>query len=143
MKVSELMNSNVISLKADDTVERAATLFARHNIGALPVCATDGRLRGIVTDRDIVLRCVAGECRPEETLVREIMTRGISTVSPEDDIRAATHMMSEEQVRRLPVVERGKVVGMISLADIARQNSFDMEASRTLCDISTPRRKFS
>jgi len=143
MKVSEIMNSNVISLKAEDTVSRAAALFARHNIGALPVCGNDGRLRGIVTDRDIVLRCIAGEYQPEETKVREIMTRGVSTVSPEDDIRAATHLMSEEQVRRLPVVDSGRVVGMISLGDIARKNAFDMEASRALCDISTPRRKFS
>ncbi len=143
MKVSELMNSNVVTIKSDDTVSHAASLLARHNIGVLPVCASDGRLRGIVTDRDIVLRCVAGEYQAEETLARDIMTRGIACVSPEDDIRAATHLMSEEQVRRLPVVDGGKVVGMISLADIARQNSFDMEASRALCDISTPRKRYS
>ena len=76
MKVSELMNSNVVSLRPDDTVAHAATLLARHNIGALPVCAPDGRLRGMVTDRDIVLRCVASESQPEETAAREIMTRG-------------------------------------------------------------------
>lgn len=143
MKVSELMNGNVVTLKPDDTVTHAATLFARHNIGALPVCTSDGKLRGIVTDRDIVLRCVAGQYQPEETGVREIMTRGVSWVSPEDDVRAATHLMSAEQVRRLPVVEGGRVVGMITLGDIARKTAFDMEASRAFCDISTPRRKFS
>ena len=139
MKVAEIMNSSVISLRGEDTVARAAMLLARHNLGALPVLSPEGRLRGIVTDRDIVLRCIAGECRPEETQVREIMTRGVSKVSPEDDLRAATHLMATEQVRRLPVVEEGKVVGMLSLADIARKNSFNTEASRTLCDISRPR----
>ena len=143
MKVSELMNSNVIMLKPEDSASRAATLFARHNIGALPVCSKDGILRGIVTDRDVVLRCVAGECRPEETTVREIMTRGVASVSPEDDVRAAAHLMSVEQVRRLPVVKEGRVVGMISLADMARNSAFDMEASKTLCDITAPPSKFS
>ena len=143
MKVSELMSSNVVSLRPEDTASRAATLLARHNVGALPVCSQDGRLRGIVTDRDIVLRCVAGECRPEETDVREIMTRGVACVSPDDDVRAAAHLMSVEQVRRLPVVENGRVVGMLSLADMARKGSFDMEASKALCDISMPASKFS
>lgn len=143
MKVSELMNKNVVSLKAEDTAERAATLFARHNIGVLPVCGNDGKLRGILTDRDIVLRCVAGECRPEETTVREIMTRGVVCVSPEDDVRAAAHLMSTEQVRRLPVTQNGRVVGMISLADMARNSNYDMEASKTLCDITAKIPKFS
>lgn len=143
MKVSELMSKNVVALKMDDSAARAATLFARHNIGVLPVCANDGKLRGILTDRDIVLRCVAGECRPEETTVREIMTRGVASVSPEDDVRAAAHLMSVEQVRRLPVVEQGRVVGIISLADMARNNAYDMEASKTLCDITARKTKFS
>lgn len=142
MKVSELMNSNVVSLSPDDTTTHAACLLSRHNVGALPVVTPDGRLRGIVTDRDIVLRCVASESEPEETHVREIMTRGISTVSPEDDIRAAVHLMSTEQVRRLPVVEDGRVIGMISLADMARSQSFDMEASKALADITAPHGRF-
>ena len=143
MKGSELMNSNVVSLRPDDTVAHAATLLARHNIGALPVCAPDGRLRGMVTDRDIVLRCVASESQPEETAAREIMTRGIASVSPEDDVRAAAHLMALEQVRRLPVVEHGKVVGMLSIADMARATEFDMEASKAFCEICSPPPKFS
>lgn len=142
MKVSELMNSNVVCLSPDDTTTHAACLLARHNIGVLPVVTPDGRLRGIVTDRDIVLRCVASESQPEDTYVREIMTRGITTISPEDDIRAAVHLMSTEQVRRLPVIDDGRVVGMISLADMARSQNFDMEASKALADITTPHGRF-
>ena len=143
MKVSELMNTNVVSLRPDDTTTQAAILLARHNVGILPVCTPDGRLRGIVTDRDIVLRCIASESQPEETTVREIMTRGIASVSPEDDVRAAAHLMSVEQVRRLPVLEHGKVVGMLSLADMARSTNFDMEASKAFCEICSPPPKFS
>ena len=112
-------------------------MFHRHNIGALPVCGADGTLRGIVTDRDIVTRCIAAESDPEQTRIREIMTRGVTTVTPDDDVREATRLMASEQVRRLPVVQSGQVVGMLSLGDMARHHSYDMEASKALSEIST------
>jgi CBS domain-containing protein len=137
MKVRELMNSSVISIMPEETASVAARLLSRHNIGSLPVCTTDGRLRGIVTDRDIVLRCVAAESDPESTLVREIMTRSVLTIAPEDDVREATRIMSTEQIRRLPVVQSGKIVGMLSLGDMARTQAFDMETSKALSEISS------
>lgn len=136
MKVRELMNSNVVSLRPEDTAAQAAVIFNRHGIGALPVCAADGRLRGMVTDRDIVLRCVACEGVPEETPLREIMTRGVVCISPEADVREATQLMASEQVRRLPVVEEGRIVGMLALGDLACSHAFDMEASKALAEIS-------
>ncbi|MDR0380492.1 MAG: CBS domain-containing protein [Oscillospiraceae bacterium] len=136
MLVSELMSPHVVSIQQDELASSAARLLARHNIGALPVCAGDGRLRGIVTDRDIVLRCVAAESDPEQTRVREIMSRGVVGVAPGEDAREATRLMAERQVRRLPVVEDGRVVGMLSLGDLARHHRFDMEASRALSEIS-------
>ena len=90
----------------------------------------------MVTDRDIVLRCVAAEEDPAQTLVRDIMTRGCASVSPHEDCRAATRLMAQQQVRRLPVVEEGKLVGIISLADLARSQRFDMEAAQALGEIS-------
>lgn len=96
----------------------------------------DRRLRGMVTDRDIVLRCVAAEEDPAQTLVRDIMTRGCTAVSPRDDCREATRLMSVQQVRRLPVVEDGRLVGIVSLADLARSQRFDMEAAQALGEIS-------
>ena len=136
MQVSELMNPSVITIEPASSAALAARLISRHNIGALPVCASDGRLRGMVTDRDIVLRCIAAEEDPAQTLVRDIMTRECATVAPGDDCREATRIMSAQQVRRLPVVEGGKVVGMISLSDLARSRRFDMEAAQALCEIS-------
>ena len=136
MQVSELMNPSVITIEPTSSAALAARLISRHNIGALPVCASDGRLRGMVTDRDIVLRCIAAEEDPAQTLVRDIMTRECATVAPGDDCREATRIMSAQQVRRLPVVEGGKVVGMISLSDLARSRRFDMEAAQALCEIS-------
>ena len=136
MQVRDLMNPNVVTVEPGSSAALAARLISRHNIGALPVCASDGRLRGMVTDRDIVLRCIAAEEDPAQTLVRDIMTRECATVAPGDDCREATRIMSAQQVRRLPVVEGGKVVGMISLSDLARSRRFDMEAAQALCEIS-------
>ena len=137
MLVSELMTDNVISISPDEPASLAARLFFRHNIGSVPVCTEDGRLKGIVTDRDIVLRCVAAENDPETTPVREIMSRGLVTVSPTDDVREAARQMAQAQVRRLPVVDSGKLVGMLALGDMAKTHSFDMEASKALSDISS------
>jgi len=137
MQVKDLMSSGVISITPEENASLAARLIARHNIGALPVCSSDGKLRGILTDRDIVLRCVAADSSPEQTRVKDIMTRGVVTVSPEDDIREASRLMASGQVRRLPVVEEGRVVGMLSLGDLARTQQFDMEASKALSEISS------
>ena len=141
MLVSELMTDSVISIAPEEPASQAARLLSRHNIGAIPVCTEDGRLRGIVTDRDIVLRCVASENDPETTPVREIMSRSLITVSPTDDVRVAARQMAEAQVRRLPVVQSGRLVGMLSLGDMAKTHTFDMEASKALSEISSNIRK--
>ena len=142
MKVSQLMSSNVISVSPQESAANAARLISRNNIGSLPVCLEDGKLRGIVTDRDIVTRCIAAESDPETTKVREIMTRGVVCVSPEADVREATRIMAGEQIRRLPVTSDGRVVGMLSLGDMAKTQSYDMEASKALSEISMPTRKY-
>lgn len=136
VQVKDLMNPSVVTIEPTSSAALAARLLSRHNVGVLPVCGEDRKLRGVVTDRDIVLRCVAAEEDPAQTLVREIMTRGCATVSPQDDCRAATQLMARQQVRRLPVVEGGKLVGIVSLADLARSQRFDMEAAQALGEIS-------
>ncbi len=137
MFVSQIMNAHVVSVTPDDSATVAARLLNRHNIGSLPVCGMDGRIKGIVTDRDIVLRCVAAETDPSATKVREIMSRSVIGVAPEDDVQEAARIMAQEQVRRLPVLQDGQLVGMLSLGDMAKRHEFDMEASKALCDISS------
>lgn len=137
MIVSDLMNTHVVSVNPDESCTLAARLLHRHNIGSLPVCGMDGKLRGIVTDRDIVLRCVAAETDPQTTKVREIMSRGVQSVGPSDDVREASRKMASSQVRRMPVTDTGgKVVGMLSLGDMAKSHAFDMEAAKALSEIS-------
>ena len=136
MLISDIMNSDVVTVAPDDTVALAARLLARHNVGSLPVCGGDGRLRGIVTDRDIVLRCVAGGGSPSSTRVRDVMSRSVITVSPDDDAKRASELMSGGQVRRLPVVQGEKLVGMLALGDLAHTAACHDEAFRALADIS-------
>lgn len=136
MQVKDLMNPSVVTIEPGSSAALAARLISRHNVGALPVCGEDRRLRGVVTDRDIVLRCIAAEEDPAQTPVRDIMTRSCTTVAPGDDCREATRLMSAQQVRRLPVVEDGRLVGIVSLADLAKSRRLDMEAAQALCEIS-------
>lgn len=137
MNVSELMTDAVVTVSPDEPVAVAARLLYRHNIGAIPVCTSDGRLRGILTDRDITLRCVATDNDPNETTVGEIMSRSLVTVSPGDSVQDATERMAQAQVRRLPVVEDGRLVGMLALGDLARTRQYSMEASKALSEISS------
>ena len=136
MQVRELMNQSVVSITPGESASLAARLLARHQLGALPVCGEDGGLRGIVTDRDIVTRCVAAETAPHKVPVREIMSRNCAVISPEEDAAEAARLMGAGQVRRLPVLEDGKVVGMVSLGDLAKCRACDMEAAEALSEIS-------
>jgi len=134
MKIRELMSSQVVSIAPDESAAAAARLLSRYNIGALPVCGRDRRIYGIVTDRDIVLRCIAADNDPQTTQVRDIMTGRVVFLSPEDALSDAAEVMRREQVRRLPICEAGKLVGMLSLGDLAQRDM--IEASEALCDIS-------
>ncbi len=136
MIIQELMNPNVVTIEPTSSAALASRLLSRHNIGSLPVCSSDRRLRGMVTDRDIVLRCVAAEEDPAQTAVKDIMTRRPAVVTLQTDCRAAAQLMSRHQVRRLPVVEGDKLVGIVSLGDLARCQRLDMEAAHALSEIS-------
>lgn len=136
MQVKEVMSRRIIAVSPEESVAVAARLLSQHNIGALPVCRRDGRLRGMVTDRDIVVRCVAAGDDPEHTRVAEIMTRRILAAEPEKSIGEAAKLMAREQVRRLPVQERGRLVGMVSLGDVAVRPDYTMEAGEALQEIS-------
>lgn len=136
MKVKELMTKNPVSISPEESTEVAARMLSRYNIGALPVCTKDGKIRGVVTDRDIVLRCVAAQEDPQNVKVSEIMTRRVVSVDAEDSLENASNLMSRQQIRRLPVQQQGKIVGMLSLADITRAPGYASEAAHTLNGIS-------
>ena len=136
MRVRDLMSKSVVTITPEESAALAARLLSRHELGALPVCAADGTLAGIVTDRDIVTRCVAAGEEPGRVPVRDIMSPAPSVITPETPISGAARLMAQRQVRRLPVVEQGHVVGMLSLGDLARSRRTDTEAAEALSDSS-------
>ena len=136
MQVSELMSKSVVTLSPADTVSTAAALLSRYGVGCLPVVNDGGRLRGVLTDRDIVLRCVAPGEDPAQLRVRDVMSRRVASVGPENDLTDAARLMAQHKVRRLPVVSGDRVVGMLSLGDMAKQHRLDAVTSAALSSIS-------
>ena len=135
MKVRELMTSPALSVAAGESVDVAARTLTQYNIGALPVCRSDGSLCGVVTDRDLVTRCMATR-KPATTRVQDVMTAKVATATPDMDVSAAAYLMGRQQIRRLPVVENGKLCGMLTLADLARREGSFLDAADVLGDIS-------
>ena len=133
MNVREVMTSNPRCVSPNDSIQVAARIMKEEDTGVVPI-VDNGRAVGIVTDRDIVLRAVAegGIDRP----VREIATKDVICVRPDDSTREATKIMSERQIRRLPVVDGDRLVGIVSIGDIAVKEGKDGRTGDTLENIS-------
>ncbi len=133
--VKDIMSKNIVAVLPNDTAEDAAKLMSEHDIGSIPVIA-GGKLKGLLTDRDIVIRCVSEGKPTAYTKVSELMTTDVAFVTPEHSIHDAISMMAAERVRRLPVIKEGFVDGIVSLADIARIHS-GPEIASALTEISS------
>lgn len=136
MKLRDIMTSPVIRIGAGESVEVAARQLAYYNIGAMPVCDQRGKLCGLVTDRDLVTRCIASNRDPAETTVRQVMSGQVITADAGMDVAVAAHLMGRQQIRRLPVTEQGKLCGIVSLGDLAKREESAMDAADALTDIS-------
>ena len=134
MKVRDIMTSDVAYAAPDTTLEEIAVLMRDENVGSIPVL-DDSVLIGIVTDRDIVVRCIADGKDAAECTAEDVLSENVETVEPEDDADEAAQIMAHRQIRRLPVVEEGRLVGMLSLGDIAVKES-DRTAGDTLESVS-------
>ena len=120
--VRDAMTGDPSSIGASASVVEAARLMREKHIGSLPV-TEDERLVGMITDRDITTRVVAESAVPETTSVEDVYSRDLISVGPNNDLEEALQLMARHQVRRLPVVENGRLVGMVAQADIAlREN---------------------
>lgn len=137
MKLKDIMTKEVATLHAEDTVQAAAHLMKQYNIGSVPVCSGE-EVIGIITDRDIAVRSVAEGENFKNQKVREIMTSNPVIVNQEMDIHDAARIMSERQIRRLPVVDKKNIVGIISLGDIAVESNLHDNAGEALSNISEP-----
>ena len=135
MKLKEIMSTNPVKIHPEESVAVAARTLTHYNIGVLPVCREDGRLCGMVTDRDLVVRCLASGKTPENTRVKEVMTGKVVSAEPTMDTGAAAHLMGRLQIRRLPVVENGRLCGMVSLGDLATREDCSIDAADALGSI--------
>jgi CBS domain-containing protein len=136
MKVSEIMTTDITVAERDTTVEEIATFMRDENVGAIPIVDEDNSLEGIVTDRDIVIRCIANGRDPAECTAEDIMSDDCQSVDPETDVEEAARMMAEKQIRRLPIVEDGELVGMLSIGDVAVKQGDDDLSGEALQEIS-------
>lgn len=136
MQVRDIMTPSVVTVSREDSAETAAKLMGRHGIGAVPVMSGE-ELCGILTDRDIVLRCISNGKDPRSCKTEEIMTSSVVKVSPDTSIDQLAKEMCRNQIRRVPVVQEGHLVGMASLCDLSR-NDCDGDAMQALFDISMP-----
>lgn len=136
MRISDIMTRNVRVVAPERTIQEAARLMDEMNVGVLPVC--DGRkLRGMITDRDITVRATAAGLPPDTTRVRDVMSDNVWWCFDDDDVGHIVQLMSDHQIRRLPVVDHDKhLVGIVALGDIATDSEGD--ATRALRSISTP-----
>ena len=137
MKLRDMMTHPVVRIHPEESVAVAARTLARYNIGALPVCGGDGRICGVVTDRDLVTRCIAAGRQPGATPVRDVMTTQVVSARPDMATATAAYLMGKQQIRRLPVVENGRLCGMVSLADLANREESAYDASDALTEISS------
>lgn len=146
MKVKELMSTNIACVSENTSAELVADHMRRNDVGCIPVCDDAGHIKGIVTDRDLVLRVMAkavandkasNSSMPAQKLTAgDIMTTDPITVSPDQNIHDAALLFSHHKIRRLPVTEASKIVGMLSLGDVAVKPVYIDEAGDALSAIS-------
>jgi CBS domain-containing protein len=121
-KCNEVMTKDPFCCLPNDSVEKAASMMKRENVGSIPVIETEQtkKLIGIVTDRDLALKIIAGGLDPKSTKVNAVMTREVVTCLEDDDVQKALDAMAEHQLRRIPVVDiDNTIVGIIAQADVA------------------------
>jgi CBS domain-containing protein len=140
MKARDIMSSDTECVSATDTLETAARRMAAEGVGSMPICGDDDRLKGMLTDRDIVVRAIARGKDVARTLVAEFAEGKPVTIGADDSIRETLATMERAQVRRLPVIDGYRLVGIISAADVARHLS-PRKSGKLLQEISKPRRR--
>lgn len=132
--LKEIMTKDVETCTLLDNVYEVAVKMKEYNVGSIPI--VDGeKIVGVITDRDIVTRCIA-EKHPASSKVEDIISKELITIAPDSDAAQAAQLMADKQIRRLPVVEGGRLVGVVSLGDFAIRESLEAQASIALEEIS-------
>lgn len=134
MDVEEIMVKKVVRIAADATVKDAAKLMNHHDIGCL-IVANDGRVSGIMTERDVLRRVVAASKDPEQTKVSDVMSKPLIVGGPTMYIEDAAKLMFRRNIKKLPIVQDGELVGMLTLSDIARVADVEPQVAKVVGDL--------
>jgi len=132
LKVKDVMVTNLITLDAEATVKKAAELMDKHDIGCL-IVVSYGNPVGIVTERDMLRRVLLQKRDPTKTRVGNIMSAPLMTSTPQTDVRDAVRLMNERRIKKLPVIEEGELVGLVSLTDVMRSLAYFEHIISSLC----------
>jgi len=135
MELKDIMVQNVITVNPNTTVKAAAKLMNQHNIGCLIVVGK-GKVVGIVTERDILRKIVEASKNPEKTKVSEIMSTKLLVAAPNMDVVDAAKMMLQRKIKKLPIVTNKKLVGLVTLTDIARTVRIEPEIMNVIKDLT-------
>ena len=127
MKVKDCMCNEVVFVKPDCDAEECARLMCENHIGCVPVCDDSNKVVGLVTDRDILLRTIGCGKEIKHTPISDIMTCNVTCCTPDQEVNDAEKMMGTNQVRRIPVMENNKIVGMLTLGDLAKNKEVNTE----------------
>ena len=142
MKVKDCMNKGVVWLTPNSSVGECARLMDEQHIGSIPVCDQNQVVVGLVTDRDILLRAIAHNKDVNNTKLSEIMTTNVHCCDVDTDIEQATKIMSENQIRRIPVIDKNKITGILTLTDLSRSEQIsDFKFATTYDNICNYNRK--
>ena len=136
MRVKDLMSTSIVSVKPETSIEQVARQMRQADVGSIPVCDDRDQVLGIITDRDIVIRALS--TGNNQKTAKEIMTRNPVVASPNMNVHEAALLMAKNQIRRLPVVDNNRMMGVMSMADLARKNIYVDEAGDALSAISKP-----
>jgi CBS domain-containing protein len=147
MRIREIMNKPVVSCRPSDTLNVAAQAMWEHDCGAIPVAGDDGRLVGIITDRDICMATYTKSRAPQTISVAEVMAKRVTSCKADESAEVAEGMMRDKQIRRVPIVDDdNRPIGMLSQSDLARnaasaprRNTVERDFIHTMASISQPR----
>lgn len=135
MKVKDVMTTPAMFVLKDTTVSQVSIIMRDNDVGVVPVCDENGAVLGVVTDRDIVVRALSLNKSLDTISVSDIMTSEVTTVSPMTDVDDVYEIMSDIQIRRLPVVDKTTLVGMVTLGDLSQAVDYSFETADVLCDV--------
>lgn len=120
MRVKDCMTNSVVQASPETTLSDVAKLMSSNKVGSIPICNNHNNVVGMITDRDIITRCIANNLNCSNTKASDIMNTEVIKTTPDTDLNEACKIMAENQIRRLPVIHDGEIVGMLSVGDLAQ-----------------------